>query len=315
MSPHPPLRARPSSCPRAQSARRARSDLEQLLLLVREKLVDCRHLLVGDLLDLLLDPLELVGGQRSVLLQRLQLVAGGTAEVADGDAPFLCLVPDHLHELLAPLLGQRREREPDDGPVVGRVDAEVRPLDRLLDRGKRALVVGGNHEKHRVGDREAGDLPQGSRGSVVVDREVLDERRGGPPRAHGGELPPDVLDGLRHLLPGLLYDHGGEVVVHQRTSVPIRSPPSARRRFPGTIRSNTRIGRWLSLQNVIAVRSMTRRSLAITSMNDTSSKRVAEGSSRGSALYTPSTPPWVPFKRSSASISALRNAAEVSVVK
>ena len=54
--------------------------------------------------------------------------------------------------------------------------------------------------------------------------------------------------------------------------------------LPGPIRSNTRIGRPLSLQKVMAVRSMTRRSLATTSMNDTSSYRVAVGSSRGSAV-------------------------------
>ena len=52
----------------------------------------------------------------------------------------------------------------------------------------------------------------------------------------------------------------GELVVHQRTSVPICSPLSARRMFPGIIRSKTRIGRSLSLQKVMAVRSMTRRS-------------------------------------------------------
>ena len=41
----------------------------------------------------------------------------------------------------------------------------------------------------------------------------------------------------------------------------------------------------------------------------------AVGTVRGSASYTPSTPEWVPFNNASASISAARNAAAVSVVK
>ena len=41
--------------------------------------------------------------------------------------------------------------------------------------------------------------------------------------------------------------------------------------LPGSIRSNTRMGRPLSMQKVMAVRSMTRRSFATTSMKETSS--------------------------------------------
>src|SRR5208282_4999412 len=102
--------------------------------------------------------------------------------------------------------------------------------------------------------------------AVVVHDERLHQRRRGPPGAHIAELGPDVVDGLAHLLPGFLQHQAGELLVHHRTSVPIRSPASARRRLPGPIRSNTRMGRLLSLQKVMAVRSITRRSLATTSM-------------------------------------------------
>ncbi len=85
--------------------------------------------------------------------------------------------------------------------------------------------------------------------------------------------------------------------------------------FPGAVTSNTMIGNSLSMQNVIAVESITFRPLLRISKWVTWESLTAVGSSRGSALYTPSTPECVPFRMASAPISAARNAAVVSVVK
>ena len=69
-----------------------------------------------------------------------RLVLGVPADVADRDPGVLRLVLRDLDELLAALLGELREDDPDDRAVVGRVDAEVGVADGLLDRGHRALV-------------------------------------------------------------------------------------------------------------------------------------------------------------------------------
>jgi uridylate kinase len=90
-------------------------------------------------------------------------------------------------------------------------------------------------------------------------------------RADATEIGLSVAHGLFHALAGVAEHHPGELVVHHRISVPISSPASARCRFPGPMRSNTSTGRRLSLQKVMAVRSMTRRSWLTTSMKASSS--------------------------------------------
>src|SRR5688500_3153450 len=59
------------------AARWPRSDLEQFLLFVLERLVDLGFLLVGELVELLLRTLELVGGDVAFLLELLQIVPRG----------------------------------------------------------------------------------------------------------------------------------------------------------------------------------------------------------------------------------------------
>src|SRR5659263_322105 len=63
--------------------------LEQLLLLVMEHLIDlCDHV-VGDLLELLLDSLQLVFRDVAVFLQRLELLASLAPNIANRDAALL----------------------------------------------------------------------------------------------------------------------------------------------------------------------------------------------------------------------------------
>ena len=177
---------------------------------------------------------------------------------------------DHLHELAPAFLVQLRERQPDDLAVVRRVQAEVRGLDCFLDRLDRALVVGVDDERARLGHGDPGDALQGGLGAVVVDFQLLDEDRRGAARADGAELPLGVLDRTDHLLAGIGDRLLDDRVSRHLISVPICSPARAPRMFPGVIRSNTRTGSPLSLQNVIAVRSITRRSREMISMKPTS---------------------------------------------
>ena len=179
----------------------------------------------------------------------------------------------HLHELLAALLGELREHQADDRAVVRRVHAEVALLDGLLDGLQRALVVGRDDEDARLGHAEAGELLQRRpRSRSSRPSELLDQRRRGAAGAHRGELRLQVGDGLVHLVGTVVHHHRAHlrrrrrsrrrsVVPGQRrtllTSVPMRSPCSARRMLPGAVTSNTMIGSSLSMQNVMAVESIT----------------------------------------------------------
>src|SRR5207245_1790798 len=67
------------------------SDVEELLLLVLQDAVDLGHVMMGDLLELLLGPLQLVRGDVSVVLQGLELVAGCASQVTGGHLALLGL--------------------------------------------------------------------------------------------------------------------------------------------------------------------------------------------------------------------------------
>ncbi len=146
--------------------------------------------------------------------------------------PLLGHAAHDPHELLAALLGQRREVEADDLAVVAGRQPEAAGLQRLLDGADRPLVVRADHEQPRLGHREAGDLLQRHLGAVVVDRQLLDQRRCGPPGADPGELGPGVVDRLRHLVAGLVEDHRDHVVVRHGCSW-IESDGDARQQRPG----------------------------------------------------------------------------------
>ena len=125
-----------------------------------------------------------------------------------------------------------------------------------------------------------GELLQRHLRAVVVDRDALDERRGGPPGAHRGELRLGVGDGLVHLVHRFeerLIDH-----VDQRNQAVATSGHASTARSqlvdegahgaalddgrsePFFDMSKTTIGMLLSRQKAIAVASITLRSLVIT---------------------------------------------------
>src|SRR5487761_2421740 len=196
------------------------SNLKKFLLLVREQRVDDGHLVLGHLVQDLLEALDVVTGQALVLLERLELLARVTAHAAEGDLALLGLRAHDLDEGLATLLGEGGEGQADHVAVVGGREAEVGVGDRLLDRGHGALVEGRDHEETGLGHREVRQLAQGGVGAVVVDEQVLDQRRGRPSRAHRGELALHVLDRLGHAFARVVHHHVHEFVVHYLTSVP-----------------------------------------------------------------------------------------------
>src|SRR5919202_1495954 len=108
----------------------------------------------------------------------------------------------------------------------------------------------------------------------------------------------------------VISDMGDQV----ETSVPTRSPDTIRSMLRSSSMLKTYSGMPLSMHRVSAVRSMTRRRRSSASMCVIESISCASGSSRGSAVSTPSTP-FFAIRIASAWISLARRAAAVSVVK
>src|SRR6266853_764378 len=131
------------------------SDLEDLRLLRLQDLVDRLEVIVVQLLRVLLAVLLLVFGH---VLGLLDLADGVSARVPHGHAPFLGVFVDHLHQLLAALFGERRQGDADDIAVVGRGEAQLGRLDRLLDRLEQAFVPRLHREQLGLRRRDARHL-------------------------------------------------------------------------------------------------------------------------------------------------------------
>jgi hypothetical protein len=104
--------------------------------------VDLLDVLVRQRLDRLLGATPVVRGDRALRLEVLEHRERLTAPLAHTDLVLLGQPCDVLDQLLAALLGQRRDRAADHLAVVARREAEVRGLDRLLDRPMAPLSYG-----------------------------------------------------------------------------------------------------------------------------------------------------------------------------
>ena len=97
---------------------RSRHPPQDLFFLTLEQLFDLGDAAVGELLQLGLGPALLVLADLALLAQLAQVVHAVAADVAHRD-PALLREPVHdLDQLLAPLLGQLGDREPDQVAVV-----------------------------------------------------------------------------------------------------------------------------------------------------------------------------------------------------
>src|SRR2546426_86316 len=117
------------------------SDFEDLLLFVFQEFVDLVHAIVGELLERLLGAVLVVAADVAFLLQLAEVVHDVAAHVAYGYAAVLSDAAYDADELLAALLGQLGDGEPDDVAVVAGRQAQIGLHDRLLDRLDRGLVV------------------------------------------------------------------------------------------------------------------------------------------------------------------------------
>ena len=132
-------------------------------------------MLVGDALELLQLTARLVCPDRAGMLFLLELFRVLAAETSDLNPCLLHPLVDLLDQILAALLGQGRDVEPDGRAVVVRDETDIALENRLLDRTKDATVPGLDHDLVSLGNADAGQPVESRRRAVVLNDEALHE--------------------------------------------------------------------------------------------------------------------------------------------
>src|SRR6266540_2405617 len=177
---------------------RGTSNFEDLGLFLLQQLVDRVRVLVGELLHPLLGTVLLVAADLPLVDELLQMVHDVAAHVAHGDSAVLRHLAHDLDELLAPLLGQLGDRQADQLAVVRRGQAQVRLLDRALDRRDRVRIERLDREQAWLRRVHRRQLLEGRLLTVVVDLHAVEQARRGAARTQRRELRLSGLDGLVH---------------------------------------------------------------------------------------------------------------------
>ena len=170
--------------------------------------------------------MQLVLGDLALLLRCLELVQCIAADVAERNLCLLTGLGNALDKLLTALLGQRREVQTNLLAVVLRVDAEVGDLDRLLDGLEHRAVPRLDGQRARVGSRNCRNLIQRGRCTVILNGDLIENRRVCAACADCCQLLGEHVQRFLHFcLVGL------DLFLHYFTSstiVPIFSPLTAR---------------------------------------------------------------------------------------
>src|SRR2546425_3466989 len=205
-------------------------DLHDLGFLAGGHLVDQTDVTVSDLLQLVAPAPGLVGRDLLLLLQSLDAIHLLAPNVANRDVCALGIALDQSRVLAATLFIEGRNRDPDQLAVVARVESDLGFLDRFFHGADDGPVPGLDDDHARLGDGDGGELVQGRRIAVVLDRNFVDQRGAGPPGANGEDLLGEGVQALLHLGLGVLdvgLDHSGGP-----TSVPICLPATTPSRLP-----------------------------------------------------------------------------------
>src|SRR3989475_1250510 len=254
------------------------SDLHDLRLFGFDQLFHELHMVVVELLRVFLGVLLVVLGDVLGLLDPVDRFGAGAAHA---DAPFLGELVHDLHQLLAALLREWRQRNADDVAVVRRGEPEIGGQDRLLHSLDEALVPRLDGQELRLRRGHARHLVEGHLVPVGFDAHEVQQRGSGLPGADGGELALHRLHRLVHRLLRLL-----EVIRERghRTIVPTRSPASTLAVAPGWLMLNTTIGSRFSLHSPNAFASITAYPFTRASWKDSSGMNRAFGCFLGSAV-------------------------------
>ena len=199
----------------------------------------------------------------AVALFLLELVGRIAAEVADLDPGLLHPLVDDPDEVLATLLGERRDVEPHDRAVDVGHQPDVALGDRLLDGAQDAAIPGLDDDLVRLRDADPGELVERRGRAVVLDVDALDERRRGATGPDALEVALHGLDRAAHLVVGIGDDLGAHAGAPPAAPgapemrVPTGSPAATRVMLSGRLRSKTTMGRSFSMHRLTAVASRT----------------------------------------------------------
>ena len=170
--------------------------------------------------------MQLVLGDLALLLRGLELVERIAADIAESDLGLLAGLGNALDELLAALLGQRREVQTDLLAVVLRIDAEVGHLNGLFDSLEHRAVPRLDGQRTRVGRGDGCNLIQRGRRTVILHGDLIENCRVCAACADCCQLLGEHIQRFLHFcLVGL------DLFLHYFTSstiVPIFSPLTAR---------------------------------------------------------------------------------------
>lgn len=85
------------------------------------------------------------------------------------------LASRRILRILTPLFVQRRNRNPNELAVVGRIHSEIVGADRLLDGRDLRGVPGLNGDHTRFGHVQVRDLVDRGRRAIVIDPHVIEK--------------------------------------------------------------------------------------------------------------------------------------------
>src|SRR5438876_6516467 len=163
-------------------------DLHDFGFFARRHLVDQGNVTIGDLLQLLAAAVRLVGRNLLLLLEGLDAVNLLPTDVANRHMGPLRVALDESRIFPPALFIQGRDRDPDQLAVVAGVQPQFRLLNCFLHGADDGPVPRLDEDHARLGHRDGGQLIQGRRVAVVLDREFVDQRRAGPSGADRQDL-------------------------------------------------------------------------------------------------------------------------------
>src|SRR5579885_2933840 len=264
------------------------SDLQDLLLLLGQRLVDLLDVLVRQPLHLLIVATMLVLGDLAVLLHLLQRFHAVPPHVANGDPALLRVFVRELRELLAPLAAELGDRDAHELAVRLGIDPEIGLADRLLDRGDQAAVPDLDRDHARLRHADGAHLVERHLAAIGLDHHRVQQMDGGAAGAQARELPAQRLQRAVHTPLQLVHQlvcHGVSCPCQSETIIVyLPLPVSTSARPPGLLMENTRIGMRFSRARETAAASITFRSRESTSRWVSFWNRSAFGSFIGSAL-------------------------------
>ena len=103
-----------------------------------------------------------------------------------------------LHEFFATLLGQGRDRQPDDLAVVGRIETQVRGADGLFNGADLGDIPRLDGDERRLGNVQVRELVQRRRRPVIVHADVIQNSERGAPGPDVRHLVLKVRNRLLH---------------------------------------------------------------------------------------------------------------------